>query len=175
MSNDFSIEVDIDWKQLADDLGEHKKLVPYIARDVMRKVNRAIVKELKKQWSAKGYSKVKVNGPYKNIASWSGLQFNSGIYIKRARGNNEFGEPLQYYAMPLEKGATIRPKTDDGYLTFYKDGQWHKVKQVIIPRSLNVWETWQEWWTSEKGLSIADEELQRQLNKIYERNKRKYS
>lgn len=174
MAQDFGIEVDIDWKQLADDLGEHKKLVPYIARDVMRKVNRAIVADLKRQWATKGYNKRKEDGPYKNIASWANLKFDSGIYIKRARGTNEYGQPYGYYAAPLEHGATIRPKDDDGYLTFYKDGQWHKVKETVIPRQLNVWETWQDWWTSEKGLSIADEELQRQLDKIYQRAERKY-
>lgn len=170
---DFGIDIKIDWKQLADDLGEHKRLVPYIARDIMRKVNRAIIKDLKQQWKGKGYKVSKINGPYKNVASWASLKFNAGIYIKRAKGENEYGSPYPYYSMALEKGATIRPKDDDGYLTFYKDGQWHKVKEVTIRPELNVWNTWKDWWSSDKAMQIADAELQRQLNKIYERAMRK--
>lgn len=170
MAADFGINIAIDWKELADNLQEHKRLVPYIARDVMRKVNRAIVRELKRQWS--GYDKRRPDGIYKNLASWASLKFNAGIYIKRAKGKNELGYDYKYYANTLEKGATIRAK-EDGYLTFYKDGQWHKVKEVTIPKKIQVFETWKDWWESEKGLSIADAELQRQLDKLYNREMRK--
>lgn len=176
---DLSIDLAIDWKQLAKELKDNARLAPWIAMDVYRKVNAGILRKIKAEFAAKGFKKRKENGPYKNIKTWAGnpktKPFQAGIYIKRAKGMDpETGKEYSYYAYALENGAHVEPKDPDGWLTFKVNGEWKKVKQVDINPQLGVWENWRDWWSGNpEAQQIADAELQRQLNKIYQRSVKK--
>lgn len=155
------IEISIDYKDLEKKLGQHKKLAPWIWEDMVRKAQNQVVREVKSEIAARGYRRGKSGHLYKNV-----FQFTS----KNGKMFSYVGFKHRTFAYSNLTQKTSISAVNGEYLTFYKDGSWHKVKEVTLnPTDDFLNRIVNDWWQSGKAEPIMQAEFDRQLQKIYQK------
>jgi hypothetical protein len=169
-----AVRIDFDTKEFEKTLSEVREKLPYIAKDSLVAILRQASKDIKARINSQfqKHKKEKANGTnLRNIKvnAGKGKEINAsiGTYAKD-------GKPT-FYASFLERGVVINPKDSDGYLTFFMDGAWHKVKQVTIPARPFFKPVIEEYFSDSgitpKAAEIMDKLIQQKLNKYEEKHR----
>lgn len=120
------IELQADFEDVYDQLDELGKKRRQIVRYVLSNVTRLTKNKIKKDYNL--YLHKKSGNLYKHIKSKLYRNLDWSYIISDARGSNNVGYPFV-----LAAGAEIKPKKEDGCLTFQIDGKWIRKKSVTIP------------------------------------------
>jgi phage gpG-like protein len=118
-----SIDLKFDQSDWLKKIGTLKQKIPSIARKLMKGVLVPMRKDAQKKVTSlfnKGTGTLRRSIRYKANNDWSGelTTYN--------------GKQSGWYASFQEYGGNIQAK-EGKYLTFFSNGSWHKVKNVIVP------------------------------------------
>lgn len=164
----------VDSKSVEKAIKDTKLKLPNIVVRLQKKVNQQVIKSAK----ARFRSQFNVNNHNKytltNANATNNAKKNAQPILKNFKNtkSKKYKETTwilnnSYYANWLEKGATIKAKKK--YLTFRVNGEWKKVKSVSIPSRPFVKSSVDEYWNSGKQKEIQEKELQKILEKYWEK------
>jgi hypothetical protein len=149
------IQIEFDAKQTLHQLDLAKKDMNKIARKMMNKVFLAVKKDAKSKMKGGVLNKVSGN-LMKSIKYRSWADFTG--YIKAG----------SKYATSHEYGATILPKKGE-FLTFKNaEGEFKKVRQIVLKERKFLFPSFQDYWQSSKAEKIMDDVLDQALKEIFQ-------
>lgn len=166
--------IQIDSKSVEKAIKDTKLKLPNILVRLQKKVNQQVIKSAK----ARFRSQLNVNNHNNYTLTNANATNNAGKNaqpilktFKNTKSKKEKGTTWilnnSYYANWLEKGVNIKAKKK--YLTFKVGGEWKKVESVIIPPRPFVKPAVDEFWNSSKQKEIQEKELQKILEKYWEK------
>lgn len=129
-----------------------------IAKRMMAKVAQSIRKDVKNKNLKGGLLKKQ-----------KGLLFKSISY----KTKNDMSATISSntpYSSTHEMGKTILPKNKP-YLAFQVDGEWRRVKQVVIPQRQFLYPVIDDYFSTNKAEQIMDKIFQQALDEIFEKGK----
>ncbi len=172
MSSNF---ITIDSKEVENAIKDTKLKLPNILVRLQKKVNQQVIKSakarFKSQFNVNNHNKYTLtNASATNNAGKNAQPILKSFKNVKSRKYEATTWILNnsYYANWLEKGVTINAKKSK-YLTFKVNGEWKKVKSVTIPPRPFLEPAGDEYWQTSKNIPIQEKELQRILQKYWEK------
>lgn len=167
--------ISVDSKQVEKAIKNTKLKLPNIIVRLQKKVNQQVIRSAK----ARFRSQFDVNNHNQytltNANATNNAKKNAQPILKNFKNTKSKKEKgvtwvLQnsYYANWLETGVTINAKRSK-YLTFKVGGEWKKAKSVTIPPRPFVKPAIDEFWNSSKQKEIQEKELQKILEKYWQK------
>lgn len=150
----ITYNIDFDDKKYRKQLGDLERKMPQIGKRLLGKVSSEIRKDVRKtHLRNKTYKKISGN-LYKNITYKTKSDFSA--YIT----SNAIQSGL------FEMGGTINAK--ENYLTFKIGEEWKKVKSITLPARPFLYPVINDYFTSNKAVTVMDTQFQKILEKMFE-------
>lgn len=161
---DNIINVELDYKSLKKQLEEFDRKMPNSSKKLMAKVNREVVKQLRREASSRGYKA-------HNKKSWgdAGYQPNFDQYAFNNYTGEIFIKSNAFHYRFIEFGSDVKPKKHK-YLTFKYNGQWYKSEGFHLQANPILEPIANSIWATSKANEIMDAELQRIMDKQFNRS-----
>lgn len=128
MADFVNVSLKVDFSEIdefldnLDDRATRKQIIKY----VLSNVTRITTNKIKKDYNL--YLHKKTGNLYRNIKYKVYRRGTSSHIMSYAKSDNNVGYPFV-----LAAGVEIKPKKEDGYLTFQIDGKWIRKHSVTIP------------------------------------------
>ena len=147
-------DIDVDDAKYREQLGEHQRAMPKIARRMMGKVMSATKRN------------VKQNLRGKVLQRRTGRMARTIKFKTRSDFSADFTVGSFKASMHEDGPVVILPKTSPT-LIFQVDGEWKRSRMVVLPRRQFVKPAIDEYWSTTKGEQIMDEIFDEALKQIY--------
>lgn len=167
--------IQFDAKAVENAIKNTKLKLPNIIVRLQKKVNQQVIKSAKarfrSQFNVNNHNNYTLtNATAKNNANKDALPVLKNFKNKKSRKEQGVTWILNnsYYANWLETGVTISA-TKSKYLTFKVNGEWRKAESVTIPARPFTKPAVDEFWNSGKQKEIQEKELQKILEKYWQK------
>lgn len=164
----------VDSKSVEKAIKDTKLKLPSIVVRLQKKVNQQVIKSAKARFRSQFNVNNHNNYTLTNANATNNAGKNAQPILKTFKNTKSKKEKMttwvlnnSYYANWLETGVTINAK--EKYLTFKVGGEWRKAKSVTIPARPFVKPAIDEFWNSGKQKEIQEKELQKILEKYWEK------
>ena len=168
MSGYFSLEPD--FQDIYNELGEYKDKEKQITRYILSNIARITKNKVKKDYNL--YLHKDTNNLYRHIKSRvkRSASTHNDVAIVLSDASSANGV---HYPFVLASGAEIKPKEEDGCLTFQIDGKWIRKHSVTIPERDFMGGPAKKYLGSSEMKNDMEIYLQKKLDKLAEQAAKK--